>query len=199
LDRNEEKTDMIFNRLSLVLIIVICLQGCAAVVVGGGATAASLAVDRRTTGTVVEDEAIELKSAKLILQNQELNDKTHINITSYNTRVLVTGEAPTEALKNQVVELVRGVHKVTHVYDELKIAAPSSLLSRSSDSVITSKLKTKMIASDSLPGVAIKVVTESGVVYLMGLVTRAEAENATDIARQTGGVQKVVRLFQYTD
>lgn len=190
---------MILNRLSLVLIIVISLHGCAAVVVGGGATAASLAVDRRTTGTVVEDEAIELKSAKLILQNQELNDKTHINITSYNTRVLITGEAPSEALKTQVVELVRGVHKVTHVYDEVNIAAPSSMLSRSSDSVITSKLKTKMIASDSSAAVAIKVVTESGVVYLLGLVTHAEAEKATDIARQTGGVQKVVRLFQYTD
>ncbi len=185
---------------SLLIVTAISqLAGCAAVVVGGGAAAASVAVDRRTTGTVVEDEAIELKAKKLILENKELRDKTHINVTSYNTRVLVTGEAPDQALKTRVIDIVRSVDKVEHVYDEVAVAAPSALLSRSSDGVITSKLKTKMIAKENLPGVAIKVVTESGVVYLMGLVSRAEADTATEIARQTGGVKKVVRLFQYTD
>lgn len=193
------KTNKLLFRICVITTAFACLHGCAAAVVGGGATAASLAVDRRTTGTVVEDEAIELKSKKLIFENQELRDKTHINVTSYNTRVLVTGEAPTESFKTRIINLIRGVDKVQHVYDEIVIAAPSSLISRSSDSVITSKLKTKLIAADNLPGVATKVVTESGVVYLMGLVTRAEADRATDIARQTGGVQKVVRLFQYTD
>ncbi len=189
----------ILRTFILVCLLSGILGGCAAVVVGGGATAASLAMDRRTTGTVVEDEAIELKASKLILEDPELRDKTHINVTSYNTRVLLTGEAPTEALKQKIIDLVRGVDQVQHVYDEIVIAAPSSLLSRSSDSVVTSKLKTKMLADQNLPGVAIKVVTESGVAYLMGLVTRAEADKATEIARQTGGVQKVVRLFQYTD
>lgn len=189
----------VFYRLSVIALVVSTLHGCAAAVVGGGATAASIAVDRRTTGTIIEDQSIEFKASKLIYQNKELNDKTHINVTSYNMRVLMTGEAPSETLKQQAVDLVRGIDKVEHVYDEITIAAPSALLSRSSDSLITSKLKTRLIADKAVNGVAIKVVTEAGVVYLMGLVTRAEADAATNIARQTGGVQKVVKLFQYTD
>ncbi|MCG8324329.1 MAG: BON domain-containing protein [Thiotrichales bacterium] len=193
------KKNPIVFRLCILLSIFACLHGCAAVAVGGGAAAVSVAVDRRTTGTVVEDEAIELKARRMIFENREINDKSHINVTSYNTRVLLTGETPEETLKKQIVDMIRGLDKVTHVYNEINIAAPSSLLSRSSDGVITSKLKAKMLAADNLPGVAIKVVTESGVVYLMGLVSRAEADKATDVARQTGGVQKVVRLFEYTD
>ncbi|MDX1519411.1 MAG: BON domain-containing protein, partial [Gammaproteobacteria bacterium] len=102
------KTDKRILRLAFLLAILACLHGCAAVAVGGGATAATLAADRRTAGTVVEDEAIELKAKKLFYENEEIRDKTHINVTSYNTRVLVTGEAPTEALKKRVIELVRG-------------------------------------------------------------------------------------------
>jgi osmotically-inducible protein OsmY len=97
------------------------------------------------------------------------------------------------------MELVKKVDKVTHVYNELTIAAPSSLVSRSSDSYITTKVKTQLFADKNVSGIQFKVVTEKGVVYLMGIVSRAEAEIATDIARQTGGVQKVVKLFQYTD
>jgi osmotically-inducible protein OsmY len=175
------------------------LFACAAVAVGGAAAAGGAVVDRRTTGTLVEDQTIEIKAVKAIHDDAELNEQAHMNITSYNTIVLITGETPTDAMRQRAMELVKAVDKVTHVYNELTIAAPSSMTSRGSDSIITTKVKTKMFADQTVSGVQFKVVTEKGVVYLMGIVSRAEAEIATEIARQTGGVQKVVKLFQYTD
>lgn len=189
-------------RIITVLLVVYLtsnLAGCAAAVVGGGAVATTTLIDRRTTGTQIEDQSIEMKSVQAFGGDEELKEQAHINVTSYNTVVLLTGETPTDAMRQRAVELVKGIDKVTHIYNELTIAAPSSLTARSSDSIITSKVKTKMLSNEELSGLAVKVVTEKGVVYLMGLVTKREADLATDIARQTGGVQKVVKLFQYTD
>ncbi len=183
----------------LLICLLPALSGCAAALVGGGAVAASTIIDRRTTGTQIEDHSIELKAYKQIKEDAELNDQAHINVTSYNTVVLLTGETPTEAMRQRTVDIIKSLEKVTHIYNELTIAAPSSMTSRSSDSIITSKVKTKMLSNQELSGLAVKVVTEKGVVYLMGLVSKREAEVATDIARQTGGVQKVVKLFQYID
>ncbi len=189
-----------FVRCLILLGLISHLFGCAAVAVGGAAAATGTAVvDRRTTGTLVEDQTIEVKALKAIRNDAELNEQAHMNVISYNTIVLVTGETPTDAMRQRAMELVKGVDKVTHVYNELTIAAPSSLVSRSSDSYITTKVKTQLFADQNVSGVQFKVVTEKGVVYLMGIVSRAEAEIATEIARQTGGVQKVVKLFQYTD
>jgi osmotically-inducible protein OsmY len=189
-----------FIRCLVVLGLLAHLFGCAVAAVGGAAAATGTAVvDRRTTGTLVEDQTIEVKAIKAIHDDKDLYDQTHLNITSYNTVVLITGEAPTDALRQRALEAVKAVDKVTHVYNEITIAAPSSITSRSSDSIITTKVKTKMFADKRVSGVQFKVVTEKGVVYLMGIVSRAEAETATDIARQTGGVQKVVKLFQYSD
>ncbi|MEO1925679.1 MAG: BON domain-containing protein [Gammaproteobacteria bacterium] len=175
------------------------LFACAAVVVGGAAATGTAVVDRRTTGTLVEDQTIEIKAVQAIRADVELNEQAHMNITSYNSVVLITGETPTDAMRQRVMQLVKATEKVTHVYNELTIAAPSSVMSRSSDSYITAKVKTQMFANNEISGVFFKVVTEKGVVYLMGIVSHAEAEKATEIARQTGGVQKVVKLFQYTD
>ena len=187
-------------RCLILLGLITHLFGCAAVAVGGAAAATGTAVaDRRTTGTLIEDQTIEVKALKAIHDDAELNEQAHMNITSYNTVVLITGETPTDAMRQRAMELVKGVDKVTHVYNELTIAAPSSLVSRSSDSYITTKVKTQLFANKEVSGIQFKVVTEKGVVYLMGIVSRAEAEIATEIARQTGGVQKVVKLFQYTD
>ena len=189
-----------YIRWALLLCLLPSLFGCAAVAVGGaGAAAATTVIDRRTTGTQIEDQTIEVKAAKAINNDKELDEQAHLNVTSYNTVVLVTGETPTDAMRQRAIELVTAIDKVTHVYNEITIAAPSSLVSRSSDSYITSKVKTKMITDKELNGLQVKVVTEKGVVYLMGLVTHKEADIATNIARGTGGVQKVVRLFQYTD
>ncbi len=186
-------------RFYLVLALVVLLPGCAAVAVTGMATGASVAAGARTTGTVVEDQAIELKAEKLFYVNEEFNELTHINVTSYNTVVLLTGEAPSEELKAHAAALVGEIEKVTQIYNEITIAAPSSLMSRSSDSLVTAKVKTRLLTDEGVPAVNIKVVTENGVVFLMGVLTRADAERATEITRQTGGVQKVVKLFQYID
>jgi osmotically-inducible protein OsmY len=184
----------------LLIVLMTQLLGCAAVAVGGAAAATGTAVaDRRTTGTLVEDQTIEVKAYKALNADAELNEQAHLNVTSYNTVVLLTGETPTDAMRQRAMEIIKGVDKVTHVYNELSIAAPSSLVSRSSDSYITTKVKTKLFADKNVSGIQFKVNTEKGVVYLMGLVSHAEAEIATDIARQTGGVQKVVKLFQYND
>lgn len=189
------------NRIYTYLIILsfIFLNGCAAVAVTGVAASASVASDKRTTGTVIEDQAIELKASESIFSDKELRESTHVNFTSFNTVVLVTGEAPTEAMRDKIINIVRNIEKVTSVHNEMTIAAPSSFMSRSSDSVITSKVKTKLIADKTASALNTKVVTEKGVVYLMGMLAREKADAATEIARTTGGVQKVVRLFQYTD
>ena len=176
------------------------LPGCAAplVVVTAGAAGVSL-LDNRTTGTMIEDGAIELKAKTRLLDNRELSRQAHINFTSYNTRVLISGEAPTEELRQQVVDIVKGVAKVSHIHNEVIIAAPSSLLSRSSDTAITAKVKTKLLADRELSGINIKVVTENGTVFLMGISKREDAHRAALIASATGGAQKVVKLFEYTD
>ena len=184
----------------ILLCLIPHLVGCAAVAVGGVAAAGTTTViDRRTTGAQVEDQAIEIKAGKKFRADTEINKQAHLNVTSYNTVVLITGETPTDAMRQRVVELVKSIEKVTHVYNEITIAAPSSLVARSSDSYITTKVKTQLFANKEVSGLEIKVVTEKGVVYLMGIVSKKEASVATDIARQTGGVQKVVKLFQYTD
>ena len=193
------KISVYICRLCLLAAIINSLWGCAPVVVAGGATSAAVAYDRRTAGTIIEDQAIESKSWTTFWSDKEIRDNAHINVTSYNTIVLVTGEAPNEDLKKRIIDIVRNIEKVSHVYDELTIAAPSSYVSRSSDSVITSKVKTKLLAMDNFDGTRVKVVTEKGIVYLMGLVSKEEADRVTDPARKVGGVQKVVKLFQYTD
>lgn len=188
-----------FLRIILLFAAISTAGGCAAVAVGGAAAGASAAVDRRTTGTLIEDEAIELKARKAFSADKEVSDQAHLNVTSYNTVVLVSGEAPTEELRTRAVELVRKIQKVSRVHNEVTVAAPSSMMSRSSDSVITSKVKTKLLGNEDIDGIHVKVVTENGVVYLMGLLSRAEADRATEVARLTGGVQKVVKLFEYRD
>ena len=184
--------------LSAILLASLCvLQGCAPIAVTGATTAVStIAADRRTTGTFIEDEAIEIKSRLALLDRAGLNKRVHVNVTSYNTWVLVSGQAPTEQDRQAVIDLVKNIEKVTRVFDEITIAAPSSLLSRSADAVITTKIKAKLIAEEDLSSLHIKVVTENGVTYLMGLVSREEGDIATEIARRTGGVQKVVKLFE---
>ena len=190
-----------YNKFRLLFLFFIApyLAGCAIAAGGGSAAAGYSTLDRRTTGTIIEDQAIEIKAYRAIAADKELDEQTHINITSYNTAVLVTGESPVDEMRQKIVSIVSAVDKVKHVYNEITIAAPSSMVSRSSDVYITTKVKTKLFADKILSGLVIKVNTEKGVVYLMGIVSQEEAEIATNIARETGGVQKVVKLFQYTD
>lgn len=191
------------NAIIAALILSTAVPGCAPVVVGGAAaTGGSMAYSRRSAGAFIDDEGIEIKARLAIFNESELNSQIHINIISYNGIVLIVGEAPTEALRSQAESIVSGIPKVRMVHNEMTIAAPSSFMTRSSDTVITGKVKTEILSimeGDDNDGLRTKVVTENGIVYLMGLLTRSEADAVTNAARQVGGVQKVVKLFEYTD
>lgn len=170
------------------------LSACAPLVVGGAAVGAMVAVDRRTSGSQLEDETIELRAASRIRDN--LGNRTHVNVTSYNRQVLLTGEVPDEATRQTVDQLVAKVENVRAVVNELGIMPPSSLTQRSNDTLITGKMKAALIDARDLQSSAFKVVTERGTLYLMGRVTAREAERATQIARGVGGVTRVVRVFE---
>jgi osmotically-inducible protein OsmY len=174
------------------------LHGCTAAVVGtAAATGVVVANDRRTAGTMTEDEGIEIKTGNRI--GSRFPDGIHVNVTSYNRLVLLTGEVPDAATKSEIERIARGVENVRGVFNELAIAGASSYTVRTNDSVITSKVKGNFVDEGKFNALHVKVVTENSVVYLMGLVKKSEAEEATQIARTTSGVQKVVRMFEYID
>lgn len=170
------------------------LAGCfGAAAVGVGATALILA-DRRPSEIYLADEATELRAVSRI--NEKYGDQVHVNATSFNHALLLTGEAPSAVVKADIDKIAASVPNVKSIANELQIAGVSSLGSRSNDSFITSKVKGRFVDAAKFPANNVKVVTEAGVVYLMGLVTRREANDAVDIARTTGGVLKVVRVME---
>jgi osmotically-inducible protein OsmY len=175
------------------------LSGCAAAAGATIATGAMTVHDRRTTGTLIDDQLIEFKVGDQIRTEPELWEQSHVNATSFNNVVLLTGETPSEDFKTRIAALAAAIPKVARVHNELAIAAPSSMLARSSDTWITGKVKTTLLTEMSLDGTRVKVVTEKGVVYLMGLLRSTEAEQATDLARRVGGVERVVRLFELVE
>ncbi|MDE2297478.1 MAG: BON domain-containing protein, partial [Burkholderiales bacterium] len=164
------------------------LSACAPLLMGGAMVGSSLMVsDRRTTGAQVEDQSIELKSIKRI--NDVVGDRGHINVTSYNRVVLLTGEAASEADKAAIERAVAGIENVRSVVNELAVGPPSSFGSRSNDAFLTSKVKASMVDAKDIQANSFKVVTERGIVYLMGIVSEREANRATDIARGVSGVR----------
>jgi osmotically-inducible protein OsmY len=170
------------------------LSGCAPLVVGGAVVGGLVAVDRRTSGTQVEDEAIELKVANAI--SKELGERVHLNVTSYNRRVLLTGEIRSEADRSRATLLAQSQENVKEVVNDLAIGAASSVSQRTRDTVTTGQVKAAFVDAKDLQASAVKVVTERGIVYLMGRVTAREAQRATDVARGVGGVAKVVKVFE---
>jgi osmotically-inducible protein OsmY len=182
------------RNLALLALSVPMLAGCfGAAAVGVGASAL-LITDRRNSETYISDESMEVRAANRI--NEKYGDKVHVNVTSYNRMVLLTGEVPTAEIKADVEKIVSGVPNVKSISNELAIAGPSSFGGRSNDSYITSKVKARFVDASKFSPNHVKVVTEAGVVFLLGLVTQAEASAAVEIARTTGGVQKVVRVFE---
>lgn len=171
------------------------LQGCVpAVIVGGAAAGVLTAQDRRSTGTQTDDETAEWKAMQSIpAQYKEL---THANFTSYNRRLLITGEVPSDEAKSGIEAKVRMIDGIREVYNELGIGPASSLGSRSTDSFITSKVKARLVDTNQVSANHIKVVTERGIVYLMGIVSEREAKVAVAVARTTDGVRKVVKLME---
>ncbi len=185
------------NRLFLVLALAISLQSCAALFVAGAAGTAVVANDRRTTGVFVEDENIEIKFSSRLSENELIKKASHINIVSYNGVALLIGQTPETEYKNRVGELARTIPSVKRIHNEIRLLAPNSLATRSSDSYITSKIKTKMTLEKNFSSSAIKVITENGEVFLMGLVSKHEAEIAIAISKNVDGVQKVYDVFEY--
>ena len=173
---------------------VTALPGCAPLVVGGAMVGGGMmAIDRRTSGAQVEDQAIELKAVSRV---RELATLGNVNVTSYNRMALITGEVPTENDRARVEEAVQRIENVRSVVNELAVAGNSSLGSRSNDAILSAKVKATLIDAKDVQANAVKVVTERAVVYLMGRVTEREAARASDLARTVGGVQKVVRVFE---
>lgn len=171
------------------------LAACVPLVVGGGAVVGTMvAIDRRTAGTQVEDEGIELRAVNRI--REALGDRSHVNVTSYNRQVLLTGEVPTAADSQKVEQVVLAVENVRSVVNDLGVMANSSLSQRSKDTFITGKVRASLVDAKDLTASAFKVVTERNVVYLMGRVTPREAKRSAEIARGVDGVHKVVRVFE---
>jgi osmotically-inducible protein OsmY len=171
------------------------LGGCAPLLVGGAMVGGTMVFsDRRTTGTQLEDQAIELKANNRL--KDVIGDRSHVNVTSYNRTVLLTGEAATEADKAAIEQTVQKVDNVKSTVNELAVTIPSALSTRSNDALLTGKVKATFIDAKDLQVNAFKVITERGVVYLMGRVTEREATRATELARTVSGVQKVVRVFE---
>jgi len=185
-------------RLIALLALVPQLQGCLPLVIGGaGATALALD-DRRSVGAQAEDKEIDVRGEIRI--KDLFGDRAHVNVTSYDRNVLLTGEVPDAAAKAEIENIVREINNVRGVVNEIQVAGVSSYTSRGNDSYLTSIVKARFVDNGGIVSAnLVKVVTESSVVYLMGLVTRREAEEAVDIARTTSGVQKVVRVFEYVE
>ena len=152
--------------------LAVVLQGCAGAIVAGGATAN----DRRTSGSFVDDEVIEWKIIDALEEDEQIRGHTHLNATSYNGIVLLTGEVPDDVMRAKIDALIRSIDGVRQLHDETSVAAPSSMMSRSGDTWITSKVKTAFLTDDTQMGSRTKVVTDKGVVYLMGIVSPQEAD-----------------------
>jgi len=186
---------MMSKRFAVLLVCMLCplLQSCVPLAVTGVAAGAMMATDRRTGGIYIEDQNVELKALGVL----HPYSTAHVNATSYNLTVLLTGEVPDEAVKKKIVDEVRAIPSVKNVIDQTQVAGVSSMASRGNDSLVTSNVKARMLNNKVFNVNHVKVVTEAGVVYLMGLLTRAEADEAVFVARNTSGVQRVVPLFEY--
>jgi osmotically-inducible protein OsmY len=174
------------------------LHGCSSMPIGGEAGGPGT-LDRRTAGAVIGDQEIEIRSKNRLRDAFPIKIANAISSTSYNRQLLLTGQVPDEATRARAVEVVKGIPELRDVHNELSVAGSASLASKANDTSITGQVKTRLLRDERVPGNQIKVVTEAGNVYLMGLVNRAEAAAATEVARTTSGVAKVVVLFEHLD
>jgi len=186
------------TNILLILLASYLLNGCTAAVVGGAVVGTSVALDKRTTGDYVEDQNIKTKFTRLFYRDDTLSKSSHINVTSYNRQVLTTGEVISEADKQKISQIVSQIKNVRHHFNEVSIGAPTPMSTRTNDTYLTSKIKTAVFTKlQELDGAQVKVVTENGSVFLMGLVTREQGNQITEITRTTRGVKRVIKLFEY--
>jgi osmotically-inducible protein OsmY len=180
--------------LTALALCVPLLAGCVGAAVVGAGAGALMVIDRRSSEVYIADQGLEMRASSRI--SEKYGDKVHVNVTSYNRMMLLTGEAPTAEIKADVEKIASTVPDVKSIANELAIAGPSSYGVRSNDSYITSKVKARFVDAGKFNANVVKVVTEAGVVFLLGIVTQAEADAAVEIARTTGGVLNVVRVFE---
>jgi len=182
----------------LAAVTIFSIQGCAPLLIGAGVGAGvMMADDRRTSATMLEDQTIEIKAANRI--RERFGDEARVGVTSFNRYVLLTGQVPTEEMKTEVGMLTLEVPNVRNIQNEVSVAGATSFVSRSNDGLLSTRVKGRLVQNKNVGANHVKVVTESGTVYLMGLVTRAEAEEAAQTAATTGGVERVVKVFEYLD
>lgn len=185
----------LFFKIIITITALTQLNACVPVIVGGAAAGGAMAADRRTSGVYVEDENIELKTSKSIAE--AFGETVHVNITSFKGNVLLTGEVPNEAAKTKAANLAKVTENVRNVTNELAVGPKTALSSRANDAYLTSKIKAQFVSENRFQANFVKVVTENTVVYLLGYVTQKEADDAVNIARNTSGVSKVVKVFEY--
>lgn len=189
------------STIRLVVVLVALapfLQSCIPLIIGAGVGAGvMMAGDRRTSGTVLEDRTIEIKAGNRI--TEKYGEQVNINVTSFNRFLLLSGQAPTDEIKQDVSVLVLEVPSVRNVQNEIVVAGISSTISRASDTLLTSRVKGRLAQNKDVSANNVKVISENGTVFLMGLVTRAEAETASQTAATTSGAQRVVKVFEYLD
>lgn len=186
-----------FSAMILVAALITQLSACVPIIIGGAAAGGAMAADRRTSGIYIEDENIELKASKRI--DDAIGEQGHVNITSYNRNVLLTGEVPNDAGKMLAETITKEITNVRKVTNELLVMPKTNISSRSNDTYLTSLVKARFLADGRFPANVVKVVTENSAVYLMGIVSRTEAQYATEIASNTDGVTKVVKVFEYNN
>lgn len=178
----------------------VVVSGCIpAVFVAGGAAGAAITNDNRKMQTISDDTDTAYQANNLIQADKELASKTHINVTMFNGTVLMTGQAPTAALKQKAETTIQPLKKIRKIYNQIAIAEPIGAFARSDDALITTNVKTRMLTTTDLKSNQFKIVTENSVVYIMGLTTRKQADMAVEVARHSSGVKQVVKLIEYLD
>ena len=183
----------------LLLMLLTNLSGCGSILASFESNTIEDDPGERTMAQQIADESIETKAVVNIRASDDRFDQSHLVVVSYNGYVLIAGQVSSEELKAKATDVVRKIREVRRIYNELEVAAPSSAMTRSSDTWITTKVKSWLLGNSDTPGMRVKVVTENGVVYLMGMVTREEAERVATVAADISGVQRVVRLFELID
>lgn len=184
-------------KLTALLLILSVLQGCAVATVVAVTAGASMATDRRSIGNQIDDQSIEVEAYNEITKNKSLNDNTNLHIISVNGSVLIIGQAPNTYLRDQALKIVNGIDSVVRIHNQIRIGNTTSVTTQTNDVWLTSKVKTALFSSDEVNGKDIKVITENGEVFLMGIVSKKEADAAVNITRNINGVNRVFKAFEY--
>jgi osmotically-inducible protein OsmY len=185
------------TKLVGILLILTALKGCAAVAVVAITTGASMATDRRSIGNQIDDQSIQVEAYNEISKNKTLSSNTNLHLTSVNGSVLIVGQAPSVNFRDQAIKIIHEIDGVVRVHNQIRIGTPSSVTTQTNDIWLTSKVKTALFSSKKVNGKNVKVITENGEVFLMGLVSKNEAEAAVNVTRNISGVNKVFKAFEY--